>query len=612
MTSGAWVRKYGTALETYGEWIAATAAVLASLPGLGFPFLSDDWLLVSRAAGPRPSFAAYGYFRPLYTSTFWIDRHIAGVSPAFFHLTNLLLIAACAALVTRLVRCMTKDGSTALLAGLLFALHPYHVENAAWVAVRGDPLYSVFFLLAILAYEAWARPGAPEAEGPQDTGRPAASSSLGAAGPRRRLRDAVPWGALALCEAALLAKETAIVLPLALGAIVVMARGRVGARREWWRGLAPMLALAGAHIFVVRPLALHLAAGGERTLTPGDLGGWVRHAIGFAVAALVPVDGEILAARPLLWGGVAALASIALLATAWVRAGRLPRRALAGGLLFGILLLPSIVGFQERYLFLPAAASGLALAVLIRSAGGWPARVMFAAIAAAWIVGIAGHWQNWGAAARASRSLVRGLVAVSQRPGVSEIALANAPFRVRGASVAGDFGKAVALSGGKPVPVRAAAYVSYRDDAAPTLVMPEPDTVIGEFVEPSFAEQEQARRTRSRWSGMDRGEPMPVGSPARFQRWAPEEALEQPDGSTSAIDVTLRTTEGLFSHYVGPYPPPGQNHVDVPLGRLEFGKGIVRIRILKLPGREIVAWYGGEVHVLPGPTMPSPRPPLPR
>jgi hypothetical protein len=56
-------------------------------------------------------------------------------------LTNLLLISAAAALVVVLIRRYTASAPLAGAAGILFALHPYHVENAAWIAARpnGSP-----------------------------------------------------------------------------------------------------------------------------------------------------------------------------------------------------------------------------------------------------------------------------------------------------------------------------------------------------------------------------------------------------------------------------------------------------------------------------------------
>jgi hypothetical protein len=41
--------------------------------------------------------------------------------------------------------------------GLLFGLHPVHVESVAWVAERKDLLCSLFFLLSIITYTQYAR-----------------------------------------------------------------------------------------------------------------------------------------------------------------------------------------------------------------------------------------------------------------------------------------------------------------------------------------------------------------------------------------------------------------------------------------------------------------------
>src|SRR5262249_31011613 len=229
---------------------------------------------------------------------------------------------------------LTRDPVLAGAAGVLFALHPYHVENAAWIAVRGDPLYGIFVLLALLAYERWR----------------------GRAGGIR----GIPLAALVLFAAALLAKETAIVLVPLLGTLAVVDPSRRPARSEVLRGWLPFVLLGAAHLFVLRPLVL---AGPGRSLTPGSPIGWIKHAWGFAVAAIIPVDGEILAFRPLLYGGAAFVIVAVLALLAWLHGGgRLPRFALASAVVFLVLLLPSIVGFQERYLYLPAAASCLMLA----------------------------------------------------------------------------------------------------------------------------------------------------------------------------------------------------------------------------------------------------------
>ena len=45
--------------------------------------------------------------------------------------------------------------------GLLFGLHPIHVESVAWVAERKDLLCALFFLLSIMMYIRYITPPSP-------------------------------------------------------------------------------------------------------------------------------------------------------------------------------------------------------------------------------------------------------------------------------------------------------------------------------------------------------------------------------------------------------------------------------------------------------------------
>ncbi|MFZ4543425.1 MAG: tetratricopeptide repeat protein [Saprospiraceae bacterium] len=67
--------------------------------------------------------------------------------------TNVWLHAFNCALVFLFLFLLT-EGSwfVAFFGGLLFAVHPMHVESVAWVSERKDVLYSFFFLLASVAY----------------------------------------------------------------------------------------------------------------------------------------------------------------------------------------------------------------------------------------------------------------------------------------------------------------------------------------------------------------------------------------------------------------------------------------------------------------------------
>ena len=129
-----------TLVDRHGPVLAGIVAAAAAIPGLGLPFLADDWANLAAVETGVPSGTPFLYFRPLYLATFWIERMAWGLSPALAHLTNLLLVAVAAALVVVLVRRTTGDASLAGLAGLLFAIHPYHIENTAWISGRSDSL----------------------------------------------------------------------------------------------------------------------------------------------------------------------------------------------------------------------------------------------------------------------------------------------------------------------------------------------------------------------------------------------------------------------------------------------------------------------------------------
>src|SRR5207245_592047 len=171
-----------------------------------------------------------------------------------------LLIAATAALVVVLARRYTGDAWLASAGGLIFALHPFHVENAAWIGARSDPLFAVPFLLAALFYDRW-----------------------------RTRASGLPLLALLLFEAALLAKETAVTLPLILMLIGLLDPARRPGWREWSRGYPALLLLAGAHFLLLRPWVL---GGPGRTLKEGFGFGWVKKGLGMEAAAMVTAEVE--------------------------------------------------------------------------------------------------------------------------------------------------------------------------------------------------------------------------------------------------------------------------------------------------------------------------------
>lgn len=169
--------------------------------------------------------ASSGMYRPLTALSLHTDYRLHGSKPAGYHLTNMLFHAVASALVLLVLLELFGSLEIALLAALLFAVFPMHVENVAWVSGRTDLIAVTFMLLSLWCYARWRSRGTP-----------------------LMLAGVVVW-----LVAGLLAKETAIVLPavVAVAELLPLERGR--SRRERMTG-----AVAAAALFVVALLYLAL------------------------------------------------------------------------------------------------------------------------------------------------------------------------------------------------------------------------------------------------------------------------------------------------------------------------------------------------------------------
>lgn len=95
------------------------------------------------------------YFRPAVYLSYILDKYLWGAHESFMHLENMLLHAVNSCLVYLItLRVATKEQvehgmNTALFAALLFALHPIATEPVNWISGRTD-LFAGFFLLLSL------------------------------------------------------------------------------------------------------------------------------------------------------------------------------------------------------------------------------------------------------------------------------------------------------------------------------------------------------------------------------------------------------------------------------------------------------------------------------
>jgi tetratricopeptide (TPR) repeat protein len=354
-----------------GRWLGlcllATTA-LAYARSLGFDFVWDDKSLIvnnpwvfQRGGWPGflfRSFWAVGgrhetfraFYRPLVMLSYRLNATWLGRDALGFHLVNVALHLVNSAMVLWLARRFFNNLHWALLAAVVFSLHPVHVENVAWISGRTD-LLAGFFGLGSLIF--WRR-----AE-------------------ERKSRAGILAGTL-FYFAALLSKEAAVFFPMALLLFPLPGRDRNSngvlsrERKE---------ILIGAGLVLVFYLFLRGRALGAE-MSPVFLRGWALNlsAWGLVLAAYVrlsfrilgfsPMYGDLQAESiegPLFWWGLgllalqgAALWTVHRRSAAWTRILWL----------YLIFLLPvlSLRGFggalyADRYLYLSGLGLGFAAAL---------------------------------------------------------------------------------------------------------------------------------------------------------------------------------------------------------------------------------------------------------
>jgi tetratricopeptide (TPR) repeat protein len=246
-----------TATTSRLRWLAIPTAILALVfiahwPALhGSAVWDDAYMLTDNPLITQPGGLSHIIFDPrampvyypLTTGMFWLEARLWGLQNLTgYHAVNMLLHAANAILIWQLLRRLQVPG--ALLAALLFAVHPVHVESVDWITERKNTLSVFFYLWALLAYLSYRRlPGW------------ANSSSQ-----KCRRGRTMYIASLLLFIAALGAKSAVVTLPGALLLIIWWKTGAI-TRRDIWQSI-PFVLIAAASGSLTQWVEIHYSGAG--------------------------------------------------------------------------------------------------------------------------------------------------------------------------------------------------------------------------------------------------------------------------------------------------------------------------------------------------------------
>jgi protein O-mannosyl-transferase len=336
----------------------STATLALYARGLSNTFVTDDEsevlndrLLRSFANIPRlfshgvwffEGVQTENYYRPLKLLAYSVEYHLFGFHPTYWHVASIVLHVGVVAAAYLLVRDLSSR-RLAFWSGLLFALHPVHVEAVAWIAGGQDLLCGQALLFATWLYHL-GRSGAP----------PRLYFGLSAA----------------LFFLGLLAKEVALTFPAVILAYDFFYRGTsLREMLQAWRRYIPYFAALGVYSL----LRVHAIKGfapvtsGMR-LTPTEMVLSVPVlAVKYIGLALLPIHLNYWhvykPVQVLSWKPLAAATFVTALVAAAFRLRRV-QPALSFALawfwltLTPVLAIPKVSGnvFTERYLYIPSFA----------------------------------------------------------------------------------------------------------------------------------------------------------------------------------------------------------------------------------------------------------------
>jgi hypothetical protein len=172
MTGGMSAAGYAEPLRRNAVWVIVLLALASSASGITNGFAFDDVRVIVNNDRVHSLSNAWQYFgqtywppsqggtlyRPLTILAFSIEWAIGRGSPLPFHIVNIALYAVACVALYRLLK-VVVDENTALLASMLFAVHPVHTEAVANVVGQPELVVATLLFLAVHRYIVARRSG---------------------------------------------------------------------------------------------------------------------------------------------------------------------------------------------------------------------------------------------------------------------------------------------------------------------------------------------------------------------------------------------------------------------------------------------------------------------
>jgi len=154
-------------------FIVAAAVLLVFGQAISYDFVWDDFLFIVnnesiRSFSSIPSFFTHGsedLYRPLRSVLFSLAYFLFGLNPAPYHIMGLVFHIAASFLVMRILEYCGFKPRQVLFGGLVFALHPVHIQKFIMITPVFDLAGDLFLLGATVSYLGFRRGDFPRGLG---------------------------------------------------------------------------------------------------------------------------------------------------------------------------------------------------------------------------------------------------------------------------------------------------------------------------------------------------------------------------------------------------------------------------------------------------------------